>query len=44
MIFLYSECSGLKHNGLKGADAAMYGSLGSNGVIMIETDKAAFDT
>lgn len=25
---------------LKGADAAMYGSLGSNGVIMIETDKA----
>ena len=26
---------------LKGADAAMYGSLGSNGVIMIETDKAA---
>ena len=26
---------------LKGADAALYGSLGSNGVIMIETDKAA---
>ena len=26
---------------LKGTDAAMYGSLGSNGVIMIETDKAA---
>lgn len=25
---------------LKGADAALYGSLGSNGVIMIETDKA----
>jgi len=25
---------------LKGADATMYGSLGSNGVIMIETDKA----
>ena len=25
---------------LKGADAAVYGSLGSNGVIMIETDKA----
>lgn len=25
---------------LKGADAAMYGSLGSNGVIMIETDQA----
>lgn len=25
---------------LKGADAAMYGSMGSNGVIMIETDKA----
>jgi TonB-dependent SusC/RagA subfamily outer membrane receptor len=25
---------------LKGVDAAMYGSLGSNGVIMIETDKA----
>lgn len=26
---------------LKGADAALYGSMGSNGVIMIETDKAA---
>ncbi len=25
---------------LKGADATMYGSLGSNGVILIETDKA----
>lgn len=25
---------------LKGAEAALYGSLGSNGVIMIETDKA----
>lgn len=25
---------------LKGADATMYGSMGSNGVIMIETDKA----
>lgn len=25
---------------LKGADAAVYGSLGSNGVILIETDKA----
>jgi TonB-linked SusC/RagA family outer membrane protein len=25
---------------LKGADAAIYGSLGSNGVILIETDKA----
>lgn len=25
---------------LKGADAALYGSMGSNGVIMIETDKA----
>jgi len=25
---------------LKGSDATMYGSLGSNGVIMIETDKA----
>ncbi|MDD5183798.1 MAG: SusC/RagA family TonB-linked outer membrane protein [Paludibacter sp.] len=25
---------------LKGADATLYGSLGSNGVIMIETDKA----
>ncbi|MCC8087688.1 MAG: SusC/RagA family TonB-linked outer membrane protein [Rikenellaceae bacterium] len=25
---------------LRGADAAMYGSMGSNGVIMIETDKA----
>jgi TonB-linked SusC/RagA family outer membrane protein len=25
---------------LKGSDAAMYGSLGSNGVILIETDKA----
>lgn len=28
---------------LKGADAAMYGSLGSNGVIMIETQQATSD-
>ncbi|MCC8173003.1 MAG: TonB-dependent receptor plug domain-containing protein [Odoribacter sp.] len=28
---------------LKGADAAMYGSLGSNGVILIETDGASSD-
>jgi len=28
---------------LKGADAAIYGSMGSNGVIMIETDGAASD-
>lgn len=28
---------------LKGADAAIYGSLGSNGVILIETDGAATD-
>ena len=28
---------------LKGAEAAMYGSMGSNGVIMIETDQATSD-
>lgn len=28
---------------LKGADAAMYGSLGSNGVVMIETQQATSD-
>ncbi|HET9569963.1 MAG TPA: SusC/RagA family TonB-linked outer membrane protein [Bacteroidales bacterium] len=28
---------------LKGADASLYGSLGSNGVILIETDGATFD-
>lgn len=28
---------------LKGADASMYGSMGSNGVILIETDGAASD-
>lgn len=28
---------------LKGADAAVYGSMGSNGVIMIETDQATSD-
>ena len=43
MLFGYSPKDIRSVTVLKGADAAMYGSLGSNGVIMIETQQATSD-
>ena len=43
MLFGYSPKDIRSITVLKGADAAMYGSLGSNGVIMIETQQATSD-
>lgn len=43
LLFAYSPKDIRSITVLKGADAAMYGSLGSNGVIMIETQQATSD-
>ena len=43
LLFGYSPKDIRSITVLKGADAAMYGSLGSNGVIMIETQQATSD-
>jgi TonB-linked SusC/RagA family outer membrane protein len=43
MLFGYSPKDIRSVTVLKGADAAIYGSLGSNGVIMIETQQATSD-
>lgn len=43
MLFGYSPKDIRSITVLKGADAAVYGSLGSNGVIMIETQQATSD-
>ncbi len=43
LLFAYSPKDIRSVTVLKGADAAMYGSLGSNGVIMIETQQATSD-
>ena len=43
MLFGYSPKDIRSITVLKGADAAMYGSLGSNGVVMIETQQATSD-
>ncbi len=43
LLFAYSPKDIRNITVLKGADAAMYGSLGSNGVVMIETQQATSD-
>ena len=43
MLFGYSPKDIRSITVLKGADAALYGSLGSNGVVMIETQRATSD-
>lgn len=43
LLFAYSPKDIRSVTVLKGADAAMYGSLGSNGVVMIETQQATSD-
>ena len=43
LLFAYSPKDIRSVTVLKGADAAMYGSLGSNGVILIETQQATSD-
>ena len=43
LLFAYSPKDIRSITVLKGADAAIYGSLGSNGVIMIETQQATSD-
>ena len=43
LLFGYSPKDIRSITVLKGADAAMYGSLGSNGVVMIETQQATSD-
>lgn len=43
LLFAYSPKDIRSITVLKGADAAMYGSLGSNGVVMIETQQATSD-
>ena len=43
LLFSYSPKDIRSITVLKGADAAMYGSLGSNGVILIETQQATSD-